>query len=157
VRVGVTKNAARSLRTLALPIVLGAAAAACDDQSYRDIGAEIGLLTTRSDALVPPAIERLSHYRRRAIPQIEIALHTASDSGRRNLIGTLARIGDPEAVPILRHFAVYDLSPEIRAACETVLTEWARPPAPQAVIAQAALTRIAELRAAGEAPAPPRP
>ena len=146
------------LKRLALVLVLGTTGtSACDDQSYRDIGAEIGLLTTRTDSFVAPATERLAGYGRRAIPQIEIALHTASDSGRRNLISALDRIGDPEAVPIFRHFAVYDLSPEIRGACETILGKWATPASPNAEIAQAALGRIAELRAHGAAPAPARP
>ena len=151
-RIGLTTGG-RPLATL----VLGAALLACDDQSYRDIGAEIGLLTTRSDALVPAAVERLAHYGRRAIPQIEIALHTASDTGRKNLVATLARIGDPEAVPIFRHFAVYDLSPEIRANCEEVLSLWAASAGTQAPVASTALKRIAELRAHGAEPAPPRP
>jgi hypothetical protein len=143
-------------RTLALGLALGGGA--CDDQSYRDIGAEIGLLTARSDSLVPPAIERLARYGRRALPQIEIALHTASDSGRANLLATLARIGDAEAVPIFRHFAVYDLSADIRGQCERALGEWAAAaPGPRAEAARAALSRIAELRAHGAAPAPPRP
>jgi hypothetical protein len=147
------------LKPLALGLALGLAGmgGACDDQSYRDIGAEIGLLTTRTDSFVAPAVERLAIYGRRAIPQIEIALHTASDSGRRNLIGALERIGDPEAVPIFRHFAVYDLSPDIRSACEAVLGKWAIPTSPHAAVAQAALGRISELRAHGAAPAPARP
>jgi HEAT repeat protein len=149
------------LKHLALALALGVSASSgsigCDDQSYRDIGSEIGLLTTRNDSFVAPAVERLAVYGRRAIPQIEIALHTASDSGRRNLIVALERIGDPEAVPIFRHFAVYDLSPEIRGACETVLGKWAAPASPHAALAQAALGRIGELRAHGAAPAPARP
>ena len=144
-------------RAGALSLALGTSTGACDDQSYKDIGSEIGLLTARSDSLVPPAIERLARYGRRALPQIEIALHTASDSGRRNLVATLARIGDPEAVPIFRHFAVYDLSPDIRGECERVLGEWAQVPGVRAEAARAALSRIAELRAHGAAPAPPRP
>ena len=49
--------------------VLVTLAVACDDTSYRDIGAEINVLTTRSDALVPPAIARLARFHRRALPQ----------------------------------------------------------------------------------------
>jgi hypothetical protein len=153
-RLRLRRRGGREVLALALAVGLGGS---CDDQSYRDIGAEIGLLTTRTDSFVAPAIERLGAYGRRAIPQIEIALHTASDSGRSNLIATLARIGDVEAVPIFRHFAVYDLSPEIRTACEAVLHKWSTAGAPHAPAAQAALARIAELRAHGAAPAAPRP
>jgi HEAT repeat protein len=116
---------------------------ACEDTSYRDIGAEIKLLTTRTDALVPPAIQRLAGYRRRAIPQIEIALHTASAAGKVNLVHALEAVGDREAVAILRHFAVYDPDPEVRVACEEVLGRWG---------AAEALARIKDLRARGEAP-----
>lgn len=118
-------------------------AAACEDRSYRDIGAEINVLTTRTDALVPPAMKRLAKYRRRAIPQIEIALHTASPAGKVNLVRALEAIGDREATPILRHFAVYDPDAAVRTTCEEILGSWG---------AGEALARIKELRAKGEGP-----
>jgi hypothetical protein len=146
---------------LAVSVAFGLAGAvafaACEDQSYREIGGEISLLTKRTDALVATATERLRKHGRRALPQIETALHTASDSGRRNLIGALQAIGDEEAIPILRHFAVYDLSPALQAACETVLQSWAGGPSSRAQAARVALDRVAALRAAGEGPAPIRP
>ena len=37
----------------------------------------------------------------------------------------MARIGDSEAVPILRHTALYDITPDVRAAAEGVLARWA--------------------------------
>jgi HEAT repeat protein len=157
VRPGLSAGVRGLLRASLLALAVAAAPSGCDDQSYKDIGAEIGLLTTRSDQLVPASIERLSRYGRRAIPQIEIALHTASDSGRKNLVATLARIGDGEAVPIFRHFAVYDLNPEVRRACEDVLTTWSSASDARAALARTALTRIAELRAHGAEPAAPRP
>jgi HEAT repeat protein len=128
------------VRRLALALLLFGA---CEDTSYRDIGSEIKLLTTRTDALVLPAIQRLAKYHRRAVPQIEIALHTASPAGKVNLVHALDAIADPESVAILRHFAVYDPDPEVRSACEEVLEKWH---------AQEALARIKELRARGEAP-----
>jgi HEAT repeat protein len=117
--------------------------AGCEDRSYRDIGAEINVLTTRTDALVPPAIRRLSAYKRRALPQIEIALHTASPAGKVNLVRAIEAIDDREGVAILRHFAVYDPEPSVRTTCEEVLKKWQ---------ATAALARIQELRAKGEGP-----
>jgi HEAT repeat protein len=115
----------------------------CEDRSYRDIGAEINVLTSRTDALVPPAIRRLATYKRRALPQIEIALHTASPAGKVNLVRAIQAVGDPEGVAILRHFAVYDPDPAVRTTCEEVLEKWQ---------AKAALDRIRELRAKGEGP-----
>ena len=129
-----------------------ALASGCEDTSYRDIGAEIRVLTTRTDALVAPAIGRLAGFRRHALPQIEIALHTASASGKVNLIRALEAIGDVEAVAILRHFAVYDPDPEVRTACDELLGRWAKSAPPLGPAAQAAQARIAEKRAAGEAP-----
>jgi HEAT repeat protein len=117
--------------------------AACEDTAYRDVGAEIKLLTTRTDALVAPAIQRLAKYRKRAVPQIEIALHTASTAGKVNLVHALEAIREPESVAILRHFAVYDPDAEVRSACEELLRKWK---------AAAALARVQELRAKGEGP-----
>jgi hypothetical protein len=100
---------------LAVPaflLLLGSAS--CDDVSHRDIGDEINILVRRDDQLVPPATERLAGYKRRALPQIETALHTAAPAGRLHLIAALDRIGDEEAAPILRHVAVYDITPEVR-------------------------------------------
>jgi PBS lyase HEAT-like repeat len=135
-----------------------AAAPGCDDQSYREIGREISVLTTRNDALVPRARERLAHFGRRAIPQIETALHTASDNGRANLIAALGQIGDGEAIPVLRHFAVYDLSAQVRARCEELLGSWATATPPdRAESARLALARVRTLREKGEAPTPARP
>jgi HEAT repeat protein len=128
------------VRRLILLVLL---AAACEDRSYRDIGAEINVLTTRTDALVPPAVRRLAGYKRRALPQIEIALHTASPAGKVNLVRAIEAIGDREGVPILRHFAVYDPDVAVRSSCEEVLVKWQ---------AGAALARIKELRAKGEGP-----
>ena len=54
------------------------AGAACDDVSHQDIGDEINILVRRDNQLVPPATERLAAYQRRAIPQIETAMHTAA-------------------------------------------------------------------------------
>jgi HEAT repeat protein len=57
----------------------------------------------------------------RAIPQIETALHSASPAARLRLVSVLVAMNDPEVIPILRHFARRDTSPEVRAACEAAL------------------------------------
>ena len=140
-----------------LAVGLGAAALAlggCDDSSHRDIQDEINILTRRNDALVPPATERLARYRRAAIPLIETALHTAAPTGRLHLIEALARIGDDEAVPVLRHFAIYDVHEPMRRACEELLQKWSEGggDAARAERARVALAEIARKRAAGEGP-----
>ena len=126
---------------------------ACDDLSHQDIGDEINILVRRDDQLVPPATERLAAYKRRAIPQIETALHTAAPTGRLHLLAALDRIGDDEAVPVLRHVAVYDITPEARQTAEAILVRWAAGGAAgRARRAREASAEIARRRAAGEGP-----
>jgi hypothetical protein len=126
---------------------------ACEDRSHGDIGDEINILIRRNDALVPPATERLAAYGRKALPQIETAMHTAAPYGRLHLIAALDRIGDHESVPVLRHVAVYDVTPEVRDAAEALLGRWAAEGAdPRAARARAAVAEIARKRAAGEGP-----
>lgn len=142
------------IAALRLAAVLGAPAlAACEDVSHADIADEINILVRRDDDLVPPATERLAIYRRRAIPQIETAIHTAAPSGRLHLVAALDRIGDEASTPVLRHVALYDTSADVRASAETILTRWATAaPAERASRASAALAEIARKRAAGEGP-----
>ncbi|HVV51229.1 MAG TPA: hypothetical protein VHO06_16285 [Polyangia bacterium] len=137
---------------LAAVALAAALLGACDDTAHTDIGDEINILVRRNDQLVPPAIERLAAYKRTAIPQIETSLHTAAPPGRLHLIAAMARIGDDEAVPILRHTAMFDVTPEVRAAAEALLTRWAAGQGPRAARARAALAEIARKRAAGEGP-----
>ncbi len=131
--------------------------AGCEDTGYRKIGAEITVLAKRSqDPRVDGARQRLVAFGQTAIPQIETALHTAPERGRLHLVAALQDIGDPEAIPILRHFAVYDGSEEVRAACESVLKHWSAATDVRAERARPALARVAELRSKGEAPTPAR-
>jgi hypothetical protein len=125
--------------------------AACDDRSYRDIGAAINVLAKPSDQLPGPAIARLRQIGRRAVPQIETAMHTASPRGKTNLIGALAEIGEPETAAILQHFATYDTSEEVRTACEEVLTRWASGQDQRSQPARLALARVQEKRRLGQA------
>jgi hypothetical protein len=123
---------------------------ACDDRSYREIGRAIDALTKKTGELPGPAIARLASIGRRAVPQIETALHTASARGKVNLVSALAAIGEPESAAILQHFAVYDDSPEVRTACEELLAKWAAGNDARAAAAKLALARIAEKRGLAE-------
>jgi HEAT repeat protein len=134
-------------------LFLSVAAAACEGVSHRDIGDEINILVRRNDQLVAPATERLARYRRHAIPQIETAMHTAAPTGRLHLIAALEKIGDEEAVPVLRHVAVFDITADVREAAERLMSKWAASPTkPLAARAQAALAEVARKRAAGIGP-----
>ncbi len=126
--------------------------AGCEDRSYREIGAQINALTKPGGGPVADAIAQLARMGRRTLPQIEIALHTASPRGKSNLIRALDAVGDPEAVAIVQHFAVYDASAEVRTACEELLQRWAAAGDRRAGPARQALARVSEKRAKGEGP-----
>ena len=128
------------------------ATAACEDVSHRAIGADISVLVRRNDVLVAPATERLVGHGRGAIPQIETAIHTAAPNGRLNLVAALDRIGDDEAVPVLRQVAVYDVNPEVRTAAEAVLTRWAGEAGGRGDRARSGLAAVGRKRAAGLGP-----
>jgi len=128
------------------------AAAGCEDRSYRDIGAQINTLTKPGGGSADEAIAQLARMGRRTLPQIETALHTASPRGKSNLIRALDAVGDPEAAAIVQHFAVYDASDEVRAACEELLQRWAAAGDRRAGPARQALARGNEKRAKGEGP-----
>lgn len=143
----------RAARLAAVVVAAALALGACEDGSHRDIGDEINILTRRNDALVPPAVGRLAAYGRKAIPQIETALHTAAPTGRLHLLEAIGRIGDAAAAPILRHVAIYDVNRDVREAAEGILAAWAAGPRePARTEAQAAREAIARKRAAGEGP-----
>jgi hypothetical protein len=123
---------------------------ACEDRSYREIGANIDVLTQRSNDLPAQAIARLAALGRRAVPQIETAMHTASSRGKVNLVSALAAIGEPESAAIVQHFATYDASPEVRSACEELLRQWAKASGARHLAAEQALARLAEKRRLGQ-------
>ena len=122
---------------------------ACEEVSHRDIGDEVNILIRLDDQMVAGQA-----VRRAAIPQIETAMHTAAPKGRLHLIAALEKIGDGDAVPVMRHIAVFDITAEVRDAAEGVLSRWAAAPDKKgrATRAQAALAEIARKRAAGIGP-----
>jgi hypothetical protein len=136
-------------RLIPLLLAIFLTAPACDDRSYREIGASINVLTKRSDELPDHAIARLRQIGRRAVPQIETAMHTASPRGKVNLVSALAAIGEPESTAILQHFAVYDKSPEVRSACEELLATWAAAGDRKSQPAKQAIARVQEKRKLG--------
>ena len=79
-------------------------------------------------------------------------LHAAPERGRLRLIGILSALDHPEGIPILRHLAVYDPSPEVRQACQSTLEGWAARPGGAGERARAALARVSQLRTAAPLP-----
>lgn len=105
-------------------IALVAAAPACNDADD-DIRANVTLLCNHEGALATAAADHLARYGRRAIPTIEAAMHTASATGKKNLIFALRRIGDVEAVPLLGHLAQFEPNADVRREAEWTLRQWA--------------------------------
>jgi HEAT repeat protein len=97
---------------------------ACSDADDQ-IRASVTLAVNHEGALASAAIEHLQRYGRRALPTIEAALHTAPVPGRLNLMVALRRIGDAEAIPLLRQRALYDPSPEVQREALWTLKQWA--------------------------------
>ena len=104
--------------------VLLVAPAACNDADD-DIRANVTLLCNHEGALATAAAEHLQRYGRKAIPTIEAAMHTASPTGKKNLILALRKIGDVEAVPLLGHMAQFEPNADVRREAEWTLRGWA--------------------------------
>lgn len=129
---------------LALAFVL---LVACSDSGVDDeIRAQVTLLLNQEGAPAAAASTRLIQHGRRAIPTIEAAMHTATPDGRKNLIAALRGIGDAAAIPLLRHVAIDDTSPEVQREAEWTLKKWAAERDPRGDQARAALRTIDEER-----------
>jgi HEAT repeats len=130
---------------------MAAAAPGCstDDDAIR---ADVQLV-----AMMPPegsatqAAERLAKHGRRALPPVEAALHTADVTGRKNLVLVLRKIGDPDAVSLLRHLALFDAAPDVRREAEWTLKTWAAGKDARGERSRAALREIDERREREEA------
>ena len=125
---------------------------ACNDADD-DIRANVTLLCNHEGALATAAAEHLQRYGRRAIPTIEAAMHTASATGKKNLILALRKIGDAEAVPLLGHIAEFETSEDVRREAEWTLKGWAADgkDATRAARSKAALRQVEEGRAVEDA------
>jgi len=112
------------LCSFVLVTLLAVAPAACNEADD-DIRANVTLLCNHEGALATAAADHLARYGRRAIPTIEAAMHTASPTGKKNLILALRKIGDVEAVPLLGHIAQFEPNADVRREAEWTLRQWA--------------------------------
>jgi hypothetical protein len=112
------------LCSFVLVTLLAVAPAACNEADD-DIRANVTLLCNHECALATAAADHLARYGRRAIPTIEAAMHTASATGKKNLILALRKIGDAEAVPLLGHIAQFEPNADVRREAEWTLRQWA--------------------------------
>jgi hypothetical protein len=134
-----------ALRSYLLLGWLVVAAPACNDADD-DIRANVTLLCNHEGALATAAADHLARYGRRAIPTVEAAMHTASATGKKNLILALRKIGDDEAVPLLSHIARFEPNADVRREAEWTLRQWAGDPKTpaRATRAKAAVREIEE-------------
>jgi len=121
---------------------LGACTRDADERRIRD---EVDVLVLREGQLAEDAAAVLARqFGVRAIPNIETGLHTASVTGRLNCIMALRRIGHPDAIPLLRHYATYDDEEGVRKEAEITLRQWATGTDDRATKARSALRVIEE-------------
>lgn len=135
--------------TLALATL--AFAAACSQHDDDLIRVEVQKLTLSSGEAASAAADKVASYGRRALPSVEAAMHIADESGRKNLVLALRRIGDAEGVPLLLHIAAYDAAPDVRREAEWTLKSWSVGSDARAEKARDALRRLDEIREREEA------
>ena len=134
-------------------VVIGIALGACSDRDEAEIRADVTLLSNHEGAIAATAADHLARFGRRGIPTIEAALHTASPPGKKNLIVALRKIGDVEAIPLLRHVATFEPSEDVRREAEWTLKQWAGDDGnrARAAAARAAVRAMEEARGAEQA------
>lgn len=137
-----------TLAAAALPLMLALlfAFGACSrDADERRIRVDVDILVEHEGDIAEDAANRLAkNFGVRAIPTLETALHTATPVGRLNCILALRRIGHPDAIPLLRHYAIHDPEEGVRKEAEVTLRGWAAGTDDRAAKARAALRAIDE-------------
>ncbi|RMH43456.1 MAG: hypothetical protein D6689_05135 [Deltaproteobacteria bacterium] len=104
-----------------LALAAGCAPPACDDTDDR-LAAAVEVLVGPPGPAADAAADRLVAAGRDAIAVVEVGLYDADPAGRRRVIDVLARIGHPDAAPILRHLAERDPDAGVRAAARRALS-----------------------------------
>jgi hypothetical protein len=144
-----------SMRPAHIALGLALLGAACTDEGEGHIRGQVTILANQEGTAAFHAVEELRPYGRRALPILEAALHTAPEPGRKNLILALRQIGDPDAVPLLRHLSIFDAADSVRREAEWTLKQWAADLSAEgkerAARARAALRAIDEQRGHEEA------
>lgn len=143
------------MKVAGFTLVVGAMAVlaltACTRRELREkeIRDEVSIIAAREGALAERSMEELRRFGRDAIPFVEAALPKASPTGQLNLVMALRRLGDPEAIPLLRHLALRNSLEAVRIEAETTLRTWAKGRDARAEQARAALRSIEEAQGRG--------
>ena len=128
-------------------LLLSACTSSTDDQ----IRGQVTLLLNEEGAPAEAAAHRLVGFGKRAIPTLEAAMHTASPSGKKALIGVMRQIGDESAIPLLGHIATYEPDEGVRREALWTLQLWAKQNDARGQKARAALRSVDETREREEA------
>jgi HEAT repeat protein len=115
----------------------------------REIRDEVEIIAARDGALAERSMEELRRFGRDAIPPIEAALPKARPEGQLNLVMALRLLGDPEAIPLLRHLVLRNSLEAVRIEAEMTLRTWAKGNDTRAAKARAALRSIEEAQGRG--------
>jgi hypothetical protein len=106
----------------------------------------VQLAASEEGELADKAAATLSARGKDALPEIEMALHTAPPAGRRNLVVALRRTQAAEAVPLLGHLAAFDEDPAVRLEARWTLKLWSAAGGPREKAAREALRKVDEAR-----------
>jgi hypothetical protein len=141
------------MRLCSLLLLAGLVVAPACSDAEDDIRANVTLLCSHEGVLATAAADHLTRYGRRAIPTIEAAMHTASPTGKKNLVLALRQIGDVEAVPLLGQLAQFEPNADVRREAEWTLRKWAADDkaAARAGKAKAAVRTLEEARGVEDA------
>jgi hypothetical protein len=134
---------------LALPILLASSSCTRRELREREIRDEVEIIVAREGTLAERSIEELRRYGRDAIPEIEAAFPKAKPVGQLNLVMALRRLGDPEAIPLLRHLVLRNETEAVRIEADVTLRSWAQGTDDRAQRARAALRSIDEAQGRG--------
>ena len=101
--------------------------ATCNDEDDSRLAREIEVLVGEPSRAADEAEDLIVARGRSAIAVLETAVYNAGEVGRRRVVKTLVRIGDPEVIPILKHLAQADVAESVREAASQGLEKLAQP------------------------------
>lgn len=110
----------------AAPLLALLLLAACASPADRDVHLAVKGLVESKDSLVKYHMARVVGLGRPALLEIEQQFQGASTTERLRLLEALEFIGEPEALPLVRHVARWEQDRVIREAAQGVVKALAR-------------------------------
>lgn len=113
----------RIIPTFVVLAAMSCVPATCTDEDETRLAREIEVLVGEPGRAADEAEDLIVARGRSAIAVLETAIYNAGEAGRRRVVTTLVRIGDPEVARILRHLARADSAESVREAAKRGLDE----------------------------------